>query len=458
MSIMDLSTYIAEQIIIDEIMRSDMPQIQGKDYPEVLKIFKDYGVPYRLQVMNINDLFPMQQDFIPAKVDNIVKDMNAGKEMKPIFISSDYYIVDGHHRWLANKKLNNPTMKVIKVGYPKNAALKLFDKLDNKLNEGLSKITKTIVIYPGRFQPFHRGHYYSYNDLVSKFGKNNVYIATSNVTEGGKSPFSFKDKKEIITKLFGIPGTKVVQVKNPYRPEEILKDFDPKTTAVIVAVGEKDANRLGGNYYVKYKGKVEEGYLDKGYVYIVPQLQLKIQGKTISGTEVRNNFSKELFKGLYPKYDETIYTKMKQKLSESLITEGGAYGHLRHPFEDMDLTFGDMKQMITYALEGKLDLTQEKCISGDSIINLEKSGNITIKEAVDNKIEDKVFSYNDETDQFEFKNIIGYANNGQTDEWLEIELENGNKIKVTPNHRIYVKDIGYVQAKDLTEDMELIIK
>ena len=360
MSIMDLSVYIAEQIIIDEIMRSDMPQIKGKDYPDVLKIFKEYGVPYRLQNMNIDDLFPLQKDFIQSKVDNIVNTMNTDKDMQPIFISSDYYIIDGHHRWLANKHIKNPIMKVIKVGYPKNAALKLFDKLDEKLNEAVSKITKTVVIFPGRFQPFHRGHYYSYNDLVSKFGKNNIYIASSNVTGGDKSPFTFQDKKTIITKLFGIPGTKVVQVKNPYRPEEILKTFDPKTTAVIVAVGEKDANRLGGKYYVKYKGRVDEGYLDKGYVYIVPQLQLKIQGKTISGTEVRNNFSKELFKGLYPKYDDAIYNAMKQKLSEALILEGGAYGHLTHPFEDMDLTFGDLKTMISSALEGKLDLTQEK--------------------------------------------------------------------------------------------------
>lgn len=415
MSIMKLSTYIAEEIIIDEIMRSDMPQIKDKDYLYVLKIFKDYGVPYRLQNVNTDDLFPIQKDFIKSKVDNIANDITSGKQMKPIFISSDYYIVDGHHRWLANKQLNNITMKVIKIGYPKRAALKLFNKLDDKLNEGISNIKRTIVVFPGRFQPFHRGHYYSYSDLVNKFGKNNVYIVTSNVTDGDKSPFTFHDKKTIITKLFDIPGNKVVQVKNPYRPEEILKSFDPKTTAVIVAVGEKDSSRLGGKYYVPYKGKVESGYLDKGYVYLVPQLQLKINGKIISGTEVRNNFNKDLFKHIYPKFDNSIYNMMKRKISESLILEGvippevighyknleilhhslneskfnknsitleqpildiqnsknpldnkilllcgGAFGHLEHPFEDIDLTFGDMKNMIKLALEGKLELTQEK--------------------------------------------------------------------------------------------------
>ena len=31
------------------------------------------------------------------------------------------------------------------------------------------------------------------------------------------------------------------------------------------------------------------------------------------------------------------------------INEGGAYGHMAHPFDDMDLTFGDLKKMINLA-------------------------------------------------------------------------------------------------------------
>ena len=57
-------------------------------------------------------------------------------------------------------------------------------------------IKKTVVVYSGRFQPFHKGHYASYEKLVSKFGAENVYIGTSNDQSGPKSPFSFKEKKE----------------------------------------------------------------------------------------------------------------------------------------------------------------------------------------------------------------------------------------------------------------------
>lgn len=45
----------------------------------------------------------------------------------------------------------------------------------------------------------------------------------------------------------------------------------------------------------------------------------------------------------------------------SLIIEGGAYGHLHHPFEtDLNLTFGQLKSIINDALTGKLEMTTEK--------------------------------------------------------------------------------------------------
>ena len=42
-----------------------------------------------------------------------------------------------------------------------------------------------------------------------------------------------------------------------------------------------------------------------------------------------------------------------------MIMEGGAYGHMNHPFE-MNLTFGDLKTIISNALNGKLEFTREK--------------------------------------------------------------------------------------------------
>ena len=43
------------------------------------------------------------------------------------------------------------------------------------------------------------------------------------------------------------------------------------------------------------------------------------------------------------------------KEQRELLLMGGAYGHMSHPFDDNDLTFGDLKNIITLGLGGKLD-------------------------------------------------------------------------------------------------------
>ena len=179
-----------------------------------------------------------------------------------------------------------------------------------------AQMDKVVVVYSGRFQPFHKGHYATYDNLVRKFGKDSVYIGTSNVTDSKKSPFNFKEKKAIMMQMFGIPSSKIVNVKNPYAPEEILKKYDSDTTGLIVVVGEKDQNRLSGKYFTPYKGKVEQGYLDKGYVYASPS-----QSNPISGTDVRYWLSagssddrKKNFTKAYPKFDSQIFKLITLKL------------------------------------------------------------------------------------------------------------------------------------------------
>jgi len=179
-----------------------------------------------------------------------------------------------------------------------------------------AEMDKVVVVYSGRFQPFHKGHYATYENLIRKFGKDSVYIGTSNVTDSKKSPFNFKEKKAIMTKMFGIPSSKIVNVKNPYAPQEILNDFDSDTTGFITVVGEKDSSRLSGKYFTPYKGKVEVGYLDKGYVYASPA-----QPNAISGTDVRYWLSagseeerKKNFTKAYPKFDSQIFKMITLKL------------------------------------------------------------------------------------------------------------------------------------------------
>jgi intein/homing endonuclease len=158
------------------------------------------------------------------------------------------------------------------------------------------------------------------------------------------------------------------------------------------------------------------------------------------------------------KLTELISNIQYKNTQRELLLCGGTYGHMAHPFDrEINLTFGQLKKIIDGALDGELKLAREKCISGDSIIHTENNGNMTIAEFVDNNVVDRVLSYNQETDENEYMEVISGVDNDFSNEWLEIELEDGKTIQVTPNHRMYVVGIGYVEAKDLTEDMELKI-
>jgi hypothetical protein len=181
----------------------------------------------------------------------------------------------------------------------------------------------TVAIFSGRFQPFHAGHYSIYKALVDKFGKDNVYIASSNTMDDIKSPFNFRDKKNIMTTMFGIPSNKVVQVKNPYAPTEIL-DKLPKDTKYVTAVSQKDAERLekGGKYFKNYDkvpDNKKKSYKDEGYFIVAPEMQLKVNGKNISGTQLRATFGsdsvslpekKKIFQQIYPKFDKDVFAKI----------------------------------------------------------------------------------------------------------------------------------------------------
>jgi len=181
-------------------------------------------------------------------------------------------------------------------------------------------IEKKVVVYAGRFQPFHKGHNATYEHLVKQFGRDNVYIGTSNKTDNLKSPFKFNEKKMIMMKMFGISSNKIVQIKNPYAPKEIIGKFNKETTAFVTVVGEKDRYRLKGKYFEPYHpDRIEKGYEDKGYVYVAPA-----QSGGISGTEVRQSLSsgddeirKAGFKKAYDgKFNPKIYKFITNRLSK----------------------------------------------------------------------------------------------------------------------------------------------
>lgn len=110
-----------------EIRREDLPQVKGKDLSEMLRIFAENGIKYRTGNVPTDILKPTQEDGKPSKVDAIATAITQGESTPPIVISVDGWILDGHHRWLAYKKLSIPKIAVICIMRKKWDALRMFD-------------------------------------------------------------------------------------------------------------------------------------------------------------------------------------------------------------------------------------------------------------------------------------------------------------------------------------------
>ena len=55
-----------------------------------------------------------------------------------------------------------------------------------------------VIIYPGRFHPFHIGHGKVYQYLKQNYSNAKVFISTSGKVDGDRSPFTFEEKRKMM--------------------------------------------------------------------------------------------------------------------------------------------------------------------------------------------------------------------------------------------------------------------
>ena len=203
--------------------------------------------------------------------------------------------------------------------------------------------------------------------------------------------------------LYGIDPSHIIEVKNPYSPAELYGQFDPETTSVVFMVGEKDMGedprfKIGvkkdgsPSFFQNYKGNENnlEPLSKHGYLITAPHISLKVPGYgEMSGTEIRRALGdmtktreekKEIFQEIFGWYSEKmanyIFDKLENKMNEKFskdwwlnrllqedcwdgykqvgmkkkgkkqvpncvpINEGGAAGHMKHPFDLPQVTSG----------------------------------------------------------------------------------------------------------------------
>jgi len=82
--------------------RALMPQIKGDRIKDFLSHLSDNDIEYHNAKLKTKELRATQSEFDLSKVDQMLGQKNKGK----IIVSKDGYIMDGHHRWLADYNTN----------------------------------------------------------------------------------------------------------------------------------------------------------------------------------------------------------------------------------------------------------------------------------------------------------------------------------------------------------------
>ena len=190
---------------------------------------------------------------------------------------------------------------------------------------------RTIVVMPGRFQPFHNGHKKAFQWLKNRFEE--VYIATSDKIDLPKSPFSFDEKVEMIMAT-GIPEEVVVKTQSPYRAVEVTENFNPGSTVLVYAVSQKDMTGENPRFTFEPKRDGSLSYmqpfqteglrpiLEHAYVLVMPVFEFEVLGEpVISATQIREKFIEsntsnriKIIEDLYGEFNEDIFEIFERKL------------------------------------------------------------------------------------------------------------------------------------------------
>jgi hypothetical protein len=214
-------------------------------------------------------------------------------------------------------------------------------------------------------------------------GKVNKFITGKNLTLKGKK------YPDIEFEVLGIDNTtqtvnlKVLAPKGLFGQEMnvpfktirrgpfIKTDTSSKISEGIVDAGEPETGYIPDNrvrVVGSDVGRPEPWFDQGGYTQLHFPKSDAMRGKGRS-KDVESSFRKVVYKTTNVKVS-ALKKAMKPvgvdewnpiPLEEGLILEGGAYGHMNHPFDtEINLTFGQLKDIVNRALDGELELAREK--------------------------------------------------------------------------------------------------
>jgi hypothetical protein len=152
--------------------------------------------------------------------------------------------------------------------------------------------------------------------------------------------------------------------------------------------------------------------------------------------------------------------KIKEIINESKLMEGARIMHAE------DLVFFEGSAGAIRAVNNLASLAKNKdtlsikwdgCIHPDHLIQTNK-GELRIEEIIDRINEGEEFSvlgHNFDSGNSILTKITNGVKKYGAKAWIEIELENGDKIQLTEDHQVFTTNRGWIAAGNLTSDDDI---
>lgn len=161
--------------------------------------------------------------------------------------------------------------------------------------------SRKIIIFPGGFHPFHKGHKSIIDSIEQRFPGSDTYIAITDFTK--ERPFTADEKKLIISSA-GVNSKKIKVVKNPFVSKEITEKYNPDKDVVVFALSEKEkedpekaslfkTTKKDGSpsYFQPYNETNLAPFKKHGYLYLFPKQTFTIGNKQFNrASEIRSYY------------------------------------------------------------------------------------------------------------------------------------------------------------------------
>ena len=184
------------------------------------------------------------------------------------------------------------------------------------------------------------------------------------------------------------------------------------------------------------------------------------QGGLLGGHLQPNEKIKKILRPMTMSYGITALNELQELYNGKSIAEDGAFALEVMEYINEYLKRIKKEDNILYACYGTP--AESLCFSGNTVVQT-YGGNKQIKDIT---TDDLVYSFNEEKHKIELKRVLASRQTKKNAQLVEIEFDNGQTIRCTPNHRIAVRKtnndiitgkikgaeyIEWVEAKDLKQ-------